>query len=228
MSTFAIGDIHGCWDALETLLEQAPISQDDQLITLGDYIDRGPDSARVLQWVIDEYELGRCVPLRGNHEVMMLASLEGQMNSVHWLTCGGQQTLESYRPSEQKREPNFQDVPTDHILFMKHQLKPYFETDTHLFVHASVYHGSSLEEQNEHTLYWDRFDYIGPHISGKIVVCGHTSQKSGQPANRGHAICLDTWVYGRGWLTCLELETGQYWQANQEKQFRTDWLEQPN
>ena len=226
MATYAIGDIHGCWDALDTLLEQVPITEEDTLITLGDYIDRGPDSASVLDWVIDLYMQEKCIPLRGNHEVMLLASLDGSMNVNHWLACGGEEALESYRPQgRQKRKISLQDIPVEHQLFMKHQLKPYHETETHIFVHACVFHGYPMEEQDEYTLYWDRFQDIAPHESGKIVVCGHTAQKSGLPANNGHAVCIDTWGYGKGWLTCLEVESGRYWQANQKGKHRSDWLD---
>ena len=66
-----------------------------------------------------------------------------------------------------------------------------------------------------------------PHISGKTVVCGHTAQPEGVPLNLGHLVCIDTWVYGAGWLTCLEAETGHYWQANQQGQTREDVLKVP-
>jgi serine/threonine protein phosphatase 1 len=56
------------------------------------------------------------------------------------------------------------------------------------------------------------------------MVCGHTAQKSGEPLNLGWAVCIDTWVYGRGWLSCLEPATGRVWQANQRGEHRTGWL----
>lgn len=226
MATYAIGDIHGCWTALETLLEQVPIDGEDTLITLGDYIDRGPDSASVIDWLIDLSQQGRCIPLKGNHEVMLLAALDGSMEAEHWLACGGEETLESYLPKKLKRKPQLTDIPGEHQLFMQHHLSPYHETESHIFVHAGLFHGYPLEDQDEYTLYWDRFYDIAPHESGKVVVCGHTAQKSGRPANNGHAVCIDTWVYGKGWLTCLEVESGRYWQANQKGKHRSDWLDE--
>jgi len=65
-----------------------------------------------------------------------------------------------------------------------------------------------------------------PHCSGKIMVCGHTSQKSGVPLNLGHAICIDTWAYGKGWLTCLDVISGRVWQANQAGQQREAWIDE--
>jgi serine/threonine protein phosphatase 1 len=63
-----------------------------------------------------------------------------------------------------------------------------------------------------------------PHESGKIMVCGHTSQKSGEPLDYGHAVCIDTWAHGGGWLTCLDVSSRQYWQANQQGQVRVGRL----
>jgi serine/threonine protein phosphatase 1 len=59
------------------------------------------------------------------------------------------------------------------------------------------------------------------------MICGHTTQKSGLPRNWGHAICIDTWVYGEGWLTCLDIQSGRLWQANKKGECRTGWLEEP-
>jgi hypothetical protein len=73
--------------------------------------------------------------------------------------------------------------------------------------------------------FWrERFADPPPHQSGKIMVCGHTSQQSGLPRNIGHAVCIDTFVYGDGWLTCLDVANGQYWQANQKGETRGDRL----
>jgi serine/threonine protein phosphatase 1 len=72
MRYLAIGDIHGCFTALRTLAEFVPIGPEDRLITLGDYVDRGPDSAAVIDWLIHREEQGGLVAIRGNHEVMMM------------------------------------------------------------------------------------------------------------------------------------------------------------
>jgi serine/threonine protein phosphatase 1 len=74
-------------------------------------------------------------------------------------------------------------------------------------------------------LFWESFTDRGPHDSGKIMICGHTQQRSGVPLNLGHAVCLDTWAYGNGWLTCLDATTGRIWQANQKGERRTAELD---
>ncbi len=77
-------------------------------------------------------------------------------------------------------------------------------------------------------LYWEKLSAgdSRPHESGKIMICGHTQQRSGKPLNLGHAICLDTWAYGDGWLTCLDVGLGMYWRANQRGETRPGWLEE--
>ena len=75
-------------------------------------------------------------------------------------------------------------------------------------------------------MFWERFQDLGPHESGKIVVCGHTSQKSGVPRALPHAVCLDTWVYGNGWLTCYDLGSGRIWQANQRGEACAAYLDE--
>lgn len=218
MTLFAMGDIHGCWTALQTLLESAPIGPDDQIVTLGDYVDRGPDSRAVVDWVMTRHAQGTLIPLRGNHEIMMLDALNNIMPMRLWLQFGGRQALDSYAPDRTGGQP--EDVPIEHIRFLSEKLLPYYETDRFLFVHATIDRRLPLNRQPEESLYWDRFRSQKPLPSGKIVVCGHTAQKSGLPANVGYAVCLDTWAYGKGWLTCMNMETGEYWQANQAGEFR--------
>src|SRR4029077_4744129 len=85
----AIGDIHGCFDALKTLEEFVPIQADDVVVTLGDYVNRGPNSRAVLDWLIARKQSGKLVALRGNHEVMMLAAQDSDEAFRAWLGYGG-------------------------------------------------------------------------------------------------------------------------------------------
>ena len=80
-------------------------------------------------------------------------------------------------------------------------------------------------QETANTAWWEQFKDPEPHESGKIMVCGHTAQKSGRPCSVGHAVCIDTWAHGRGWLTCLDVGSGMYWQANQQGETRKGWLE---
>lgn len=226
MRTLAIGDIHGCLMALDALLDVVQPQADDLVVTLGDYVDRGPDSNGVLDRLIELKGRCRLVALKGNHDLMMLNARADLAVFEEWLMCGGKQTLQSYRA-----DPNWRRlldaVPASHWRFLDDTCVPYHETDTHFFVHANAYPDMPLAEQPEHMLHWERLNNLtAPHESGKVMICGHTQQRSGKPLNLGHAICIDTWAYGDGWLTCLDVETGMYWRANQGGQTTLRWLEE--
>lgn len=223
MRHLAIGDIHGCFKALTTLAEYVPFQPDDVVVTLGDYVNRGPDSRAVLDWLIAFGRRRNLVPLRGNHEIMMLQARESKEALQCWLECGGDATLTSYSPFDDPGR--LADVPDEHWRFLEEETRAWFETRTHFFVHANAYPDCPLDEQPDFMLYWEKFESPPPHQSGKVMVCGHTSLKSGVPLNLGHALCIDTWACGGGWLTCLDVATGQYWQANQQGETRTAQLE---
>lgn len=212
MRTLAIGDIHGCLRSLEQLAIYVGFREDDVIVTLGDYVDRGPDSKGVIDYLLSLRESCEVVTLRGNHEIMMLEAVDSESSLSSWFGFGGKETLASYGSS-------FEDVPEDHWKFMK-KAKATHETAKHFFVHANADPSAPIYAQPDEMLYWQRFGKPRPHVSGKTMVCGHTIQRSGEPLNVGHAICIDTWAYGKGWLTCLDVETGNYWQTNEQGQRR--------
>jgi serine/threonine protein phosphatase 1 len=226
MRLLAIGDIHGCLRALDRLLEMIRPQSDDVVILLGDYVDRGPDSRGVIDRLLDLGERCRIVPLRGNHDQMMLDARDAPAEMLlDWMMCGARATLDSYAaPGKLGR---LEDVPEAHWQFLEATL-PYYETETHFFVHGNVDPELPLDVQPDYVLYWEKLDRdAAPHCSGKVMVCGHTAQRNGQPLDLGHAVCVDTFVYGRGWLTCLDVRSGQLWQANQLGQTRTGRLGEP-
>ena len=92
----AIGDIHGCFNALKSLVDFVGFRSDDVIVTLGDYIDRGPDSRAVVELMIELGETHNLVALRGNHEIMMLASRDNASWFHSWIGYGGRETLASY------------------------------------------------------------------------------------------------------------------------------------
>src|SRR5258708_2825884 len=100
MRTLAIGDIHGCLRALDALMGEVDPQPDDVIITLGDYVDRGPDSKGVLDRMVALHGQCRCVALKGNHDLMMLAGRDHLEQFNEWLKCGGAQTLASYQVKE--------------------------------------------------------------------------------------------------------------------------------
>jgi len=218
MRTLAIGDIHGCHTALTALLREVRPAPGDQVIFLGDYIDRGPASRSVLEWMIDGERSYSTVFLRGNHEVMILEAREDPVKANLWMSYGGLEMLASYSAEYQKDWQSA--IPKAHWEFLERTM-PFFETAKHIFVHACVDSALDMEDQPAWFLYWEYFHRIQPHKSGRKVICGHSPQRSGRIRDLGFAACIDTGpVYG-GWLTCLDVDSGQCWQANEKGETRT-------
>jgi serine/threonine protein phosphatase 1 len=214
--TIAIGDIHGCSAAFHALLEAIRPRPDDTIVTLGDYINRGPDSKGVIERLINLAHQCRLVPLLGNHEEMLFEALADSYPVHYFLGVGGDDTLDSYGPG---RELSL--IPDDHIKFLKSGLG-YYETESHIFVHASYEPDLPMSEQTGPTLRWERLRNYGtrPHASGKTVIVGHTCQMSGEILDLGHVKCIDTHCYGDGWLTALDVQTQEVWQADREGNMR--------
>lgn len=224
MRILAIGDIHGCSIAFDSLLNAVNLQPEDIIITLGDYVDHGPDSKGVLDRLIALHDTGQLVALRGNHEQMML-NIRSSGKESAWGACGGEATRISYSVSD--RLANLQDIPESHWNFLENKCINWYETDTHFFVHADAYPDLPLAEQPEYMLFWGLFEQPFPHSSGKTMVYGHNAKETGLPLNFGYAICLDSWAYGTGWLTCLDVISGNIMQANQageQRSFRLDEL----
>jgi predicted MPP superfamily phosphohydrolase len=217
MRTLAIGDIHGCRRALTTLLDMVKPKKDDQLIFLGDYVDRGPDSPGVINTLLRLQSRCKTVFLRGNHELMMLEARDSFLKSEIWQNCGGLETVTSYGAERRTDWPSL--VPDAHWSFLEETVRA-LETRNQIFVHACLDPNLEVKEQPDWILFWEYFDKIRPHKSGKKIICGHTPQTKGSLGDVGYAICIDTGcVYG-GWLTCLDADSGHYWQSNEKGEWR--------
>jgi serine/threonine protein phosphatase 1 len=222
MRTLAIGDIHGCHTALTTLLKSLELRPDDKLIFLGDYIDRGPASRQVIETLLELKKSFSPVFLRGNHEMMMLEARDDSLKSNLWRTYGGLEALESYGVGFSKRWVSA--IPKEHWNFVENTQR-FFETDTHIFVHACLDPDLDMDDQPDWLLYWEFLDRLKPHKSGKQIICGHTPQRSGRIKNLDFALCIDTAPVSGGWLTALDVSAGNYWQANERGQTRRGALE---
>ena len=213
MRTLAIGDIHGCLKSLETLADFVDFSPEDTIITLGDYIDRGPSAKGVIDYLLKLRESHQVITLKGNHELMMEESRTEYDDLMNWLLNGGIETLNSFNAVE------FEQIDQKYWDFFESCLG-YHETDNHIFVHAGLIPDKPLDEQTDHAKFWLRFNETEQHNSGKLIICGHTPQKPGVPTVKDHAICIDTGACNEGWLTCLDVESGDYWQANEKGKTR--------
>jgi serine/threonine protein phosphatase 1 len=208
----AIGDIHGCYTALTSLLGAVGPRPEDRVIFLGDYIDRGEDSMRVIELFLSRVLPLSTVFLRGNHEVMILDSKADPMDAPNWAGVGGFETLLSYGVKDLTDWAS--KIPPAHWEFLE-RTKPWFETETHIFVHGGAAPDADMADQRGIFLYWARFEQIRPHKSRKKIICGHTPQLGGVIGDNEFATCIDTGAVFGGWLTCLDVETGQFWQADE-------------
>jgi serine/threonine protein phosphatase 1 len=214
--TIAIGDIHGCARALEALLQVVAPQQDDTLIPLGDVIDRGPDSRRVVEQLLQLRDRCHLQPVLGNHEEMMLAAFLKNSIPHTWIHHGGGATLDSYG-----FVGDLSVIPSEHIEFLR-SFVDWVETETHFFVHANYDPNLPLAHQPSRTIRWLSLNLgiPGPHQSGKIAVVGHTPDFSGEIFSLKHIKCLDTYCHGGGWLTAMDVTTGKIWQTNDLGQTR--------
>jgi len=218
--TIAIGDIHGCSIALTGLLKAFGPRDEDTVVVLGDYVDRGPDVRTSIHRLLELSKWCNLVMLLGNHEEMMLDIIDGEIGLLpDWLSFGGQETLASYDCSKP------QHIPKEHIDFVRGSQMIY-ETETHFFVHASYVAGMPLSMQPRWAALWEtlRSYKPGAHQSGKTAIVGHTAQKDGEILDLGYLKCIDTWCYGEGWLTAMDVNTGQVWQVDKFGKFRLGGL----
>jgi serine/threonine protein phosphatase 1 len=206
----AIGDVHGCFHALDTVLNAIDPTKGDQFVFLGDIIDQGRESRDVLQRIIALKQQCEVVLIQGNHEEMMLAAREDEKSLRYWENCGGVATLNSYRFGG-----TFADVPPEHWKLLDTCVS-YFETDDCIFAHANYRHDLAMHQQSEFSLRWELFDPDNqqPHISGKVVIVGHTEQKNTEILDLGFAMCIDTVCCKYGWLTAIDVASREVWQAN--------------
>lgn len=208
----AIGDIHGCSTALARLLDEIAPRPEDTIVTLGDYVNRGPDSRGVIERLMDLGDQCTLVPLLGNHDEVFLEVLVGREPLDQLLSMGGEPTLESYG-----YEGSLGVVPPEHVLFLA-SCKLIYETDSHFFAHANYAPNLPLNQQSRMDLLWLSLRESEPcqHFSMRRAVLGHTPQSNGLPLDRGHFVCIDTGcVYGRV-LTALDVDSGTLWQAGND------------
>lgn len=213
--TIAIGDIHGCLNALSALIRLIDPQPQDTIVTLGDYVDRGLDSKGVLELLIQLEHQCRLVPILGNHDEMMLRARNSPAEFEVWKNMGGQSALESYGDTNQ-----LDQIPPAHFEFLEKCLSRY-ETDTHFFLHANYKPNLPLDQLDVRMLRWRslRDEVPGPHVSGKIAVLGHTPQPD--ILDLGYLICVDTGCCKGGWLTAFDVNSRRIWQVNERGDVRS-------
>ena len=212
---YAIGDVHGCLDRLAAMhgliaddLAERPVAE-PVLVHLGDYVDRGPDSAGVVARLAAGAPLPgvATVNLMGNHEHMMLAAVaSGEPEARElWLANGGTDSLLSWSVPRSAQPKDWHSyMPRRHLLFLR-DLAVWHEAGGYLFVHAGIRPGIPLERQSRHDLMWIREPFLSSKQSfGAVVVHGHTPRPD--PVVRPNRLGIDTGAVMGGVLTCIVLE----------------------
>lgn len=217
---YAIGDVHGCLDELRRLeqliqIDAADVVGEKWIVLLGDYIDRGPQSAQVIDHLIAPPPDGfRRFTLAGNHEQMLLDFLAAPRHATDWLSCGGLDTLASYgiEARDGAMEPAAvamaleARMPRSHLDWLR-QLPVSLELPGFVFVHAGLRPGRTLAEQDEGDLLWIREPFLDvPGGAGIVVVHGHTPET--EPVLRSWRVGVDTAAFATGRLTSARIDAG--------------------
>jgi serine/threonine protein phosphatase 1 len=216
---YAVGDVHGRADLLDEvagLIERDRVSAPAETITvlLGDYVDRGPQSAAVVERLASARFPTRLCALRGNHEAMLLRFLAEPRFLEVWRGNGGLETLYSYGVDvssamrgegyEETRNAFREALPAAHRAFLE-ATELSATVGNYFFCHAGVRPGAPLSNQSEDDLLWIRDRFLSYERSfGKIVVHGHTPVARSEV--RGNRINIDTGAFATSILTCLALE----------------------
>ena len=218
---YVIGDIHGRLDLLDQLIDAITRDVDEYgndclTVTLGDYIDRGPNSRGVIERLLTNPFSGPYVALKGNHEVLLESFLADPAVGEHWRRLGGLETLHSYgvpvsgvmvgKAYDEAADRLRAAIPAQHVSFLR-SLKTSHSNDKYFLCHAGVRPGVPLERQSDEDLLWIRGEFLNSKMDfGKIVVHGHTPAK--EPEVLPNRINIDTGAFATGHLTCVVLDKG--------------------
>ena len=222
----AVGDIHGMHEKLITLMDKIRFApEEDLLVFLGDYIDRGPDSVKCLQYVYDLQHRNpdSVVCLMGNHEVMLSSYLiekRGIYNTLigdyseSWLENGGFQTLQQLKETDAKKREELLAWVTD--LPVKYQYQEFF------FCHAGIDPDVPLSVQNEYDMLWRRRKWWEQYRGAETIVAGHTPIQKIKKGTRSvkplflpnRVILCDTGAYmAGGKLSGVDVLSRKVWQT---------------
>lgn len=212
---FAVGDIHGCRGKLTALMERLPIDPDvDFLIFLGDYIDRGPESCEVIEYLLEiERKFKNAIFLIGNHEHALLEYYRtGDVEYLRILRyIGIEETLSSYSESPVHTLGDLSFMPAEHVRFLE-SLRPYFRLDGYLFVHAGIIPGEDPDRCRLDLLLTIRERFLRDETKSDVItVFGHTPFET--PFVTPSKIGIDTGAVYGNLLTAVELPAMRFYHA---------------
>ena len=221
----ALGDLHGCFDKLMSLWRKLEVTDNDLVIFLGDYIDRGPQVAETIKWILEQSKKDNFIFLRGNHEQMILDAFQKRMNKITWLFNGGQATIRGL--SKLKSEDK---TFIEQFLKFVESLPLSYSIEigerTLFFCHGGVDSRKPLEEQSENFLLWAREEFFDTYDGDAVIISGHSPvqafEKFGVADNPRpvklpdrNIVLVDTGSFVRsGKISAVDILTGEYWQSD--------------
>lgn len=221
-----LGDIHGCFDKLMSLWQKIEVTDNDLVIFLGDYIDRGAQVAETLKWILEQSKKENIIFLRGNHEQMLLDTFQGHMDKLTWLFNCGPATIQalSKLKAEDKtfieRFQNFvENLPLSYSIEIGGR--------QYMFVHAGVDSSKPLDEQTEDFLLWAREKFFNTYDGDAVIISGHSPVQAFEQFGVGdnprpvklpgrNILLMDTgsFIRGSGKISAVDILTGEYWQSD--------------
>jgi serine/threonine protein phosphatase 1 len=200
MLSFAVGDIHGCFEKLQSLLQlctEKAGSEAHRIVFLGDYVDRGPDSRSVVDLLmsLENNAAADYVFLKGNHEAMLINAFDDRDKVAAWYANGGEQTLGSYHAHD------VYQIPSDHLVWLRSR-PLYFDDGLRFFVHAGVHPWRKLHKQRPHDMLCIRDRFLkSKRTFTRLIVHGHTPCAGGVPEVLANRVNVDTGAVFGGPLT---------------------------
>ncbi len=231
-----IGDIHGHYTKFKSLYSKLNVSDDDLVIFLGDYIDRGSENLLMIRWIMRESRNDNIIALRGNHEQMMIDCVRN--GDINWIFNGGNETAKEIK-SKLKDHPNLMTEVVEFAeslpLFYRRQING----QDYFFCHAGVDPKVPLEKQTAMSLLWIREDFFNHYDGETVIVVGHTPLlllnpegsletwrkdyqkvaflKNIKPQWRRNnkILLMDTGSYfPNGCISCMDMISGELWQSD--------------
>ena len=231
-----IGDIHGHYTKFKSLYSKLNVTDDDLVIFLGDYIDRGPENLLMIRWIMRESQNDNIIALRGNHEQMMIDCIRN--GDINWIFNGGNETAKEIK-SKIEAHPNLMSEVVEFAESLPLSYRRTINGKDYFFCHAGVDPKVPLGEQTSMSLLWIRDEFFKYYDGDTVIVVGHTpllllnpegsletwcrdyqkvaSIKNIKPQWRrnGKILLMDTGSYfTNGCISCMDMVSGKLWQSD--------------